>query len=81
MSSTQRSHNAITNSLLPKTKHIPNETQLEIIEQDFSQGPWWPSGTVMGLIYVNAFLFYAIISLVLLIISSIFQDQDVGLVR
>jgi hypothetical protein len=38
MLSTQRSHNAITNSLLPKIKHVPNETQFEIIKQDFSQG-------------------------------------------
>jgi hypothetical protein len=36
---------------------------------------------VMGLFYVYAFLFYATISLALLILSSLFQDQDVGLVR
>jgi hypothetical protein len=81
MLSTQRSHNAITNSLLPKIKHVPNETQFEIIKQDFSQGPWWPSRTVMGLFYVYAILFYATISLALLILSSLFQDQDVGLVH
>ncbi|KAL3772707.1 hypothetical protein ACHAW5_002682 [Stephanodiscus triporus] len=40
------SHDAVTHSLLPKIKHIPDGTQSEIVEHDFSRGPWWPSRTV-----------------------------------
>jgi hypothetical protein len=53
------SHDAVTQSLLPKIKHISNGTQFEIVEHDFSRGPWWPSRTVVSLIYSRAFLFYA----------------------
>jgi hypothetical protein len=44
------SHDAVTHSLLPKIKHIPDGTQFEIVEHDFSRGPWWPSRTVVSLI-------------------------------
>ncbi|KAL3808922.1 hypothetical protein ACHAXA_004690 [Cyclostephanos tholiformis] len=42
------SHDAVTQSLLPKIppSHIPDGTVFEIVEHDFSRGPWWPSRTV-----------------------------------
>lgn len=40
------SHDAVTQSILPKIKNIPNGTKWEIVEHDFSRGPWWPSRTV-----------------------------------
>jgi cyclopropane fatty-acyl-phospholipid synthase-like methyltransferase len=39
------SHDAVTKSLLPGLK-TPSSTQLELVEHDFSRGPWWPSRTV-----------------------------------
>jgi hypothetical protein len=47
------SHDAVTQSLLPKIppNYIPNGTQFEIVEHDFSRGPWWPSRTVVSLTY------------------------------
>ena len=50
------SHDAVTQSLLPKIppSYIPNGTQFEIVEHDFSRGPWWPSRTVVSLMYVRA---------------------------
>ena len=56
------SHDAVTNSLLPKIKNVPDGTHFEMVEHDFSRGPWWPSRTVVSLIYEYAFLFHAIIS-------------------
>ena len=41
------SHDAIQQSLIPQIKHIPNRTTYEIVEHDFSRGPWWPSRTVV----------------------------------
>ena len=41
------SHDAVTNSLLPKIKNVPVGTEFEIVEHDFSRGPWWPSRTVV----------------------------------
>lgn len=40
------SHDAVEQSLLPKIEDVPNGTQYEIVEHDFSRGPWWPSRTV-----------------------------------
>jgi len=40
------SHDAVTQSLLPTISNIPEGTQYELIEHDFSRGPWWPSRTV-----------------------------------
>ncbi|KAL7529792.1 hypothetical protein ACHAXR_003157, partial [Thalassiosira sp. AJA248-18] len=40
------SHDAVTQSLLPTIENIPNRTKYELIEHDFSRGPWWPSRTV-----------------------------------
>lgn len=42
------SHDAVTNSLLPKIQKekIPASTEWEIVEHDFSRGPWWPLQTV-----------------------------------
>jgi len=40
------SHDAVTQSLLPTISTIPNGTQFELVEHDFSRGPWWPSRTV-----------------------------------
>ncbi|KAL9189884.1 hypothetical protein ACHAXT_009559 [Thalassiosira profunda] len=40
------SHDAVTQSLLPQIKDVPNRTTYEIVEHDFSRGPWWPSRTV-----------------------------------
>lgn len=44
------SHDAVTNSLLPKIPKddIPADTKWEIVEHDFSRGPWWPSQTVVS---------------------------------
>jgi len=39
------SHDAVTQSLLPKIK-VPKGTKYELVEHDFSRGPWWPSRTV-----------------------------------
>ena len=38
------------NSLLPKIpkEDIPLGTAWEIVEHDFSRGPWWPSQTVVS---------------------------------
>ena len=41
------SHDAIQQSLIPQIKHISNRTTYEIVEHDFSRGPWWPSRTVV----------------------------------
>mmetsp|Transcript_32032 Transcript_32032/g.67341 ORF Transcript_32032/g.67341 Transcript_32032/m.67341 type:complete len:383 (-) Transcript_32032:206-1354(-) len=40
------SHDAVTQSILPTISNIPNGTKYELIEHDFSRGPWWPSRTV-----------------------------------
>ena len=42
-------HDAVSQSLLPKIppSRIPNGTVYEIVEHDFSRGPWWPSRTVV----------------------------------
>lgn len=40
------SHDAVTQSLLPTIEHIPNNTKYDLIEHDFSLGPWWPKQTV-----------------------------------
>lgn len=40
------SHDAITQSLVPNITNIPNRTRWELVEHDFSRGPWWPSRTV-----------------------------------
>jgi len=47
------SHDAVTNSLLPKIpkEDIPAGTKWEIVEHDFSRGPWWPSQTVVSRYY------------------------------
>ena len=47
------SHDAVTNSLLPKIpkEDIPVGTKWEIVEHDFSRGPWWPSQTVVSRYY------------------------------
>jgi hypothetical protein len=42
------SHDAVMQSILPKIIHIPNRTRYEIVEHDFSRGPWWPSRTVVS---------------------------------
>ena len=40
------SHDAVTQSLLPNIKHVPNRTTFDLVEHDFSLGPWWPKQTV-----------------------------------
>jgi hypothetical protein len=40
------SHDAVTNSLLPTISNVPSTTKHELVEHDFSRGPWWPSRTV-----------------------------------
>jgi len=40
------SHDAVTQSLLPTIEHIPNNTKYDLVEHDFSLGPWWPKQTV-----------------------------------
>ena len=40
------SHDAISQSLIPNITNIPNRTRWELVEHDFSRGPWWPSRTV-----------------------------------
>ena len=42
------SHDAVTNSLIPTLKNVPSGTKYEIVEHDFSRGPWWPSRTVVS---------------------------------
>ena len=41
------SHDAVGQSLLPQIDPVlPNGTSYELVEHDFSRGPWWPSRTV-----------------------------------
>mmetsp|Transcript_1993 Transcript_1993/g.4715 ORF Transcript_1993/g.4715 Transcript_1993/m.4715 type:complete len:388 (-) Transcript_1993:62-1225(-) len=40
------SHDAVTQSLLPKIANVPKGTTYDLVEHDFSRGPWWPSRTV-----------------------------------
>ncbi|KAL3775429.1 hypothetical protein ACHAW5_007153 [Stephanodiscus triporus] len=40
------SHDAIARNLVPNIRPIPDRTRVEIVEHDFSRGPWWPSRTV-----------------------------------
>lgn len=40
------SHDAVTQSLLPQIRDVPNGTKYELVEHDFSRGPWWPARTV-----------------------------------
>lgn len=42
------SHDAVTKSLLPElpVNAIPKGTTYDLVEHDFSRGPWWPSRTV-----------------------------------
>lgn len=43
------SHDAIVQSIVPhieKEGKVPNGTEYELVEHDFSRGPWWPSRTV-----------------------------------
>lgn len=40
------SHDAVTQSIIPEIQNVPEKTKYEIIEHDFSRGPWWPSRTV-----------------------------------
>ena len=58
------SHDAVTQSLLPKipSDHIPTGTEYEIVEHDFSRGPWWPSRTVVSLGAIILLLLFNILS-------------------
>ncbi|KAL7543766.1 hypothetical protein ACHAXR_013076 [Thalassiosira sp. AJA248-18] len=40
------SHDAVTQSLLPTIENVPEGTKYDLVEHDFSRGPWWPSRTV-----------------------------------
>jgi hypothetical protein len=40
------SHDAVTKSLLPGLQNVPESTSFEVVEHDFSRGPWWPDRTV-----------------------------------
>jgi hypothetical protein len=59
------SHDAVTNSLLPKIpkENIPAGTKWEIVEHDFSRGPWWPSQTVVSRYSCNELIFIFIFEL------------------
>ena len=70
------SHDAITQNLIPKIKPIPNRTQVEIVEHDFSRGPWWPSRTVVSLIYFLRLHMHPLLAGRQLILSYIIYDQD-----
>ncbi len=40
------SHDAVTQSLLPKIADVKEETKYDLVEHDFSRGAWWPDRTV-----------------------------------
>ena len=42
------SHDAVTQSLIPTIQNVPSKTKWELVEHDFSRGPWWPSRTVVS---------------------------------
>ncbi|EJK60904.1 hypothetical protein THAOC_18679 [Thalassiosira oceanica] len=46
------SHDAVTQSLLPKIANVPKGTTYDLVEHDFSRGPWWPSRTA-AIIFVT----------------------------
>lgn len=42
------SHDAVTQNFLPKIeekRQVPSGTKIDLVEHDFSRGPWWPERT------------------------------------